>query len=556
MPIQVEVPGQGLVEFPDGMSDDQIAAAIKQNMPAAPAPQKPNKVGIGESFFQGAVTDPFSAMGQIVNEALPQSIKDKVRVEGNQILKGLGRKDDIPEAGLNAQIAAREKDYQQRRGGNPGFDWGRLGGNVAASIPLSISPGLEIQGGKKAFDLANMLRSAAQGGIAGAMQPVTQGNFSDEKLSQISTGAGFGAAAQPVSAAIGNVISPKVRPEVEALRKEGVTPTAGQILGGNWQRAEDKAMSLPIVGDMIKNARDRSADQLNRAAYARVLKGSGIDAQSLPVGAEGLDAVKSAVSKQYDDLLPKLSFKADPQFSTELQNLRSMAANLAPTEAKRFDSIINEHLSKVSHNGNMTGETYKILESALRNDAKKFTSSSDAYQRELGDALKEAGNVFKSALERNNPQYAKELADVNRNYANFSILRNAGSRAGAPEGGFSPAQLAAAVKASDRSVGKGATATGKAMMQDLASAGRILESKVPNSGTVDRAALAGVAGLGAGAFFEPTTLVGAGVGMLPYTKTGQKITADLLTKRPEAAKQLADALRRIAPVSGAVIAEQ
>lgn len=34
MPQRIEVPGMGIVEFPDGMSDDQIAAAIKQNAPA------------------------------------------------------------------------------------------------------------------------------------------------------------------------------------------------------------------------------------------------------------------------------------------------------------------------------------------------------------------------------------------------------------------------------------------------------------------------------------------------------------------------------------------
>lgn len=36
MPQQIEVPGMGVVEFPDGMSDDQISAAIKQNMPQQP----------------------------------------------------------------------------------------------------------------------------------------------------------------------------------------------------------------------------------------------------------------------------------------------------------------------------------------------------------------------------------------------------------------------------------------------------------------------------------------------------------------------------------------
>lgn len=34
MPQRIEVPGMGIVEFPDGMTDDQIASAIKSNMPA------------------------------------------------------------------------------------------------------------------------------------------------------------------------------------------------------------------------------------------------------------------------------------------------------------------------------------------------------------------------------------------------------------------------------------------------------------------------------------------------------------------------------------------
>lgn len=37
MAQQIEVPGMGIVEFPDGMSDDQIAAAIKANQPAPEA---------------------------------------------------------------------------------------------------------------------------------------------------------------------------------------------------------------------------------------------------------------------------------------------------------------------------------------------------------------------------------------------------------------------------------------------------------------------------------------------------------------------------------------
>ena len=40
MPIEVEVPGIGVVEFPDGMPDEQIAQAIKSNFPQQAAPER------------------------------------------------------------------------------------------------------------------------------------------------------------------------------------------------------------------------------------------------------------------------------------------------------------------------------------------------------------------------------------------------------------------------------------------------------------------------------------------------------------------------------------
>src|SRR5258708_33064294 len=47
MPQHIDVPGMGIVEFPDGMNDDQIVAAIKQNMaPTAPPPQAAPEVPV------------------------------------------------------------------------------------------------------------------------------------------------------------------------------------------------------------------------------------------------------------------------------------------------------------------------------------------------------------------------------------------------------------------------------------------------------------------------------------------------------------------------------
>ena len=54
MPQQIDVPGMGIVEFPDGMDDNAIAAAIKSNMPA---PEKPFLEKLG-SFARKVYENP------------------------------------------------------------------------------------------------------------------------------------------------------------------------------------------------------------------------------------------------------------------------------------------------------------------------------------------------------------------------------------------------------------------------------------------------------------------------------------------------------------------
>src|SRR5205085_9819878 len=52
MPQRIDVPGMGIVEFPDGMGDEQIAAAIRKSMPQEqPQAEVP---GIGESMLVAA----------------------------------------------------------------------------------------------------------------------------------------------------------------------------------------------------------------------------------------------------------------------------------------------------------------------------------------------------------------------------------------------------------------------------------------------------------------------------------------------------------------------
>jgi hypothetical protein len=555
-----------LRNIPDGTPDDVIKARINEirsgQQPKPVAPQEP-QIPMAQRLQQ---TDTSLNMGERIAQHLPASWGDN----GGGVVGGIVQGMADPSVALgqmaanavglgdkvNPAITQQNQQYDQARQqqGRTGTDWPRIAGNVGMSAPLMMLPGGQ-------SIPAQIGMSTAVGAGAGALQPVVGArdkqlsdlvtgeeppSFWGEKGKQAGMGAGLGALFGLGGAGLQKAISPTVRPEVQALMDDGVRLTPGQIAGGITQKVEDKAQSIPLVGDMIARARSRGVEDLNRAAYARALKGTNVNAKTLPVGQEGILAVKEAVGKQYDNLLPKLNFIPDQQFSQELSNVNKMAANLGEKEANKFKSVLADALSKSTPNGRMTGETYKIVESKLGQEAKKFSSSTDAYQRELGDALKETQNIFKTTLDRSNPQYAKELAQANENYANYVRLRAAGAKAGDQSGGFSPAQLAAAIRGSDRSVGKGNVATGQALMQDLGDRGvNVMGSKVPDSGTATRLMLGGAAG--GAAYMEPTLALGAGAASLPYTKVGQKIAEALLTKRPVGAKATAEALRKTLP---------
>ena len=144
--------------------------------------------------------------------------------------------------------------------------------------------------------------------------------------------------------------------------------------------------------------------------------------------------------------------------------------------------------------------------------------------------------------------YAEKLRAINKGYANYAIIRNAASRAGT-EGGFTPVQLDAAVRAMDKSVGKGATATGTANMQDLTDAGRqVLANKYPDSGTIGRGLLDGGV-LGAG-LYNPAIPASLAAGGIPYTPVTQRIMASLLEIRPQGAESVGRAVRSSSPALG------
>jgi hypothetical protein len=533
--------------YQEAKSEGSMPNPATQTPASGPAtPRQQILASTGGRMVQG-MRDPIDEAAALLPKGL-QAVTSLGGYAPNPISEFLGSEASRVQ-GINK---ANEADYKaaKQATGFEGADVARFTGNVLSPANLAVASKLPMA----LRGVQAVKAGAGVGAIGGALTPsgdVNDENYWMNKAKEVGKGAAFGAGTSGLLAGAARMVRPETNPMAAQLMKEGVTPTPGQILGGAYNTVEEKLQSLPILGDAISYSKRKTQEEFNKAALNRALEPIG--EKVTQAGRAGVLEVKEKLGKAYESLLPKISFKPDQQFVQEFGNLKQMATSLPEKEQKTFNSIIDDVMGQASPNGSMLGTTFKTVESKLTKEIKDFSKSNDAYQQKLSDALQEALRIMRDTLPRVNPGFSDELKAINTGYANYTRIRQAASStaAGAKEGMFTPAQLAQAVRAQDASAGKGASATGQALMQDLAERGtNILSSKVPDSGTTGRAALAG-GGAVAGATGTAIPLAAAlTASTLPYL--GRKTAAAALTKRPESAKKLAELIRKSSPyIAGA-----
>lgn len=506
----------------------------------------------GERFTKG-LRDPVDAGAQFITNLLPAGVVEAGNTVNNWLAEKTGLVARLPAGGVDQQVREDEKLYQERRAATPGaggIDWMRIGGNVFNPANVGIAANAP-----RVATFAGRVGVGAAGGAASSVfSPVTSGvpaDFWTEKGKQAVVGGIAGGAVPAVVGGVSRLVSPNAstNPNVLALRAEGIRPTVGQTLGGMANRVEEKLTSVPLVGDMISNARRGAAQDMNRAAFNRALAPIN---QQLPRNLSGREAVEfteEAISNGYNRILPNLTARADQPFTASVAQVQQMVNNGAvdPNAINAFNRILqNDVLGKFGGVGAVTGQTWKQIESDLGVHIRRLANTQDADQRLIGDALEEVQHQLRQMLARSNPNQARELGALNTAWANFKRVQRAAAGLGAEEGIFSPAQLQNAVKALDRSKDKAAFARGNALMQDLSEPAKtVLGNRVPDSGTPGRIAVGG--GL---SFLDPTGIAPflIGGGAAAYLRPTQNALASLIAARPQAAQPVANALRQSSPV--------
>jgi len=538
MPSYVQV-GNDVVEFPDGMTDEQIARAISGQPQVTPP----------SSGFMMGLKDPITGGAQLLPRAL-SSVTSGFGAYQNPVSEFF-----TGEAQRMDELArAEEQAYQQQRmaRGETGFDVPRLAGNVLN--PATIVPATRAAQLVRGAGYGATAQAVAGGAVGGAMQPVTgEGEFLPQKAQQIGVSAVTAPIGEKVVSAAGRVLNPLVSKAEQTMRDLGITPTTGQTLGGQFKSMEEFAQNLPLIGSSIENARQRVLFDFNKSVVNNALKKVKDKLPSDVVGRDAIAYASEQVSNQYDDVLSKMTFDLDFATTSNILSSLSKNTNLSANQRQEVASTLNDIVLGKFAGQKIDGKEFKGIESDLRKKASNYLNSTVASEREVGQALSDVLGVLKKELYFQNPKQTPKLRRIDSAYSDLSVINIAAANSGAQSGVFTPKQFSTAVRQADATRRKSAFAKGKAKSQDISDAAVDVLGDQSRSTLEGRVAASTLGGLGMLSQPQIGIPLAATVPTM-YSESGQAVLDALLRSRPELVKQAGGMLGRAAPQAGAVLA--
>ena len=452
--------------------------------------------------FLAGVADPGIGAAQLADRLVVNPIRQLVS-------PGASSMDDYVrerEAGLKAE----------------GFDAARMAGNVAS--PINYLPVTGATGNA-------MSKAVAAGAAQGMTMPVQDtDNFLAQKASQAAMGGVAGGAGQGLARTLGRAVTPNK--EAQALIQQGIQPTVGQAHGGVLNTLEQKATSIPLVGDAVTWARGRAGREFQEKVIERATNGM----------AKTLDEANAYASKLYDNVVPHL--KPTPQAEGNvLIALGNASRNPELTDQGKqiLQGLVTKHFANF---GQLTGDSIKKLDSEFGYLGRKYAAG-DPASRTLSQEIYNVLGAFRTGLEHGLPQEVQGvLREANKTYAQLIPINRAASSNAAER--ILPRTLQKALARQQR------TDVTRMRPDDLVrNAVAILPNTVPDSGTAGRLMLGAGGLVGSGAVgMVPQYLAAGGAALAGATRPVQKFLTGGYSWQPRAEAAI-NALRRGTPAAAA-----
>lgn len=569
----------GLMDpFADAAPAPRAPTSAPARQAAAQAPAQPQAPQLLDPFADAAPSTPvapaqsstpqshssIAAFGAGLGHGLGSTVLGAQQLIG----KGLQQFDATKGAGdwlvNDATQGAKnlDADYAGYQETNPiAAGAGNIGGQVAPALML---PGGQAQIARIGSGVGRLAARSAvgagQGAVMGAVQPVVNDgqDFAQQKLTQIGAGAAGGALGAPVGAAVGRVLSPVGSAAVTALRNAGITPTIGQMLGPVASNIEQKATSLPLVGNLINSGRQQAVQQFNRAIGNDALAPIG---ETLPnnvrAGADMVQHVQQTIGQRYQDIARNGRVVMDTPLQNDIATLQAGIAQDAPALAGRFNNIVHNQLT-AKNGGNLSGDqwanTRSMINQQIRNHS-GFNASSD--DRVMADYLQQLqDSITANAEHYSNQSVQQQLAQANAAWARYKALEKAAGMKGAQaaDNVFTPNQYLSASRAGQTAAQRATSSSGQGFpAQNLAqTAQSVLGNTVPDSGTAGRLGVMDLLA-GGGALANPATALKVGALALPYAPGVRNMVPALVGSRPAAVRAAAPVARRLGPLVGGML---
>jgi hypothetical protein len=531
MPQVVNVLGYGPVTFPDGMSKEDIAEALKQLPPVAaqqpPAPVLPvQPTTVGGKIMASPVGGALRGLRDVA-EGTVQFV-----ARGAEQLPGpLGMAFRAPRQQFEQGMTIGEQEYRQSRAGQfmpEEIDVGRMTGNIAGTLlPSTMAV--------KALKLAQApVKAGAAGGVvSGAMQPVqtgqqdmTAGDYWTQKAQQMGFGLGAGAGGGYLSDKMLNLLlgrGPTVTPSAGATTAQAqtsatVTPTAsvtgGQITPGvvgadasaalteaqkailnrgkamgfrttpgqetgsrSLQQMEARMESNPMFSGAFNTIKDTNQKVLNRATAQAI----GVDAAELsnPVLAQAQRQISAVYNKVASPNVQKL----DQMYVMNGIDLIDSAAEGLTTQPLRTNIFVKQ-LQELANKGEATGNQLTTLSSKIGKRAKNEMTTPNG-DRELGQALFQIKEIVDDQLAAGLSAADQAAFQTARaNYRNLMTIRSSAGVVNPSSGNVSGLNLASALTRKDpRGFMEGSNTT---PMYEAARFAQAFRPIVGDSGTATR----------------------------------------------------------------------
>lgn len=416
MPQQIEVPGLGLVEFPDGMSDADMAAAIRRNLAQQPAPSPAHPaddVGVGEAMLIGAGRE-----------------ADRLIKGAQQLWYGATGNQPKLDA-LKAEQQGNDAAYAELQRRRP------VATTVGSALPMLAVP---MSGAATGAGMVG--RAALAGGGIEGMKYGTAG----ERAGRAAAGAVGGAAGAGLGLAATRLLKPAgvgattvSDDALAAAQRVGFKVTPGQATQNPAMMNFENylARSPGSAGKMLR-INDANQKALNRAAAQSM--GEKSDDLSEGVFAAAKDRIGAEFSRLQSQTAPQLG----DDFVNALAVIEGNNASKGSFAHPGVRRLVDKALDLASQ-GNVTGRAYKEIHTELSNKASKAFKGGDAT---LGQAFKTVRDQLDEAARASLPESERKSWDVARKqWGSFKTL----TKSSVAEGGnVSAARAASALRADPR----------------------------------------------------------------------------------------------------------